>query len=121
MDAPGTVAVGVLDGDEVVACVLAAQEPCPDPLPDGPTWRLRGMATAPEHRGGGLGRLVLGALLTELGSRGAQVVWCNARTPARSLYERAGFRVVGDPWDDPDIGPHVRMWTSLEHAATADG
>ena len=118
MDGPDTLALAVLDDvDEPVACVLAAPEPAPVPLGDGlpadAVWRLRGMATDPGHRGRGLGRLVLDALLTELAGRGAAVVWCNARTPARTLYERAGFVAVGEVWDDPDIGPHVRMWAPL--------
>ncbi|MBR7744853.1 GNAT family N-acetyltransferase [Phycicoccus sp. BSK3Z-2] len=118
MDGPETVALAVLgDAGEPVACVLAAPEPPPVPLgeglPAGGEWRLRGMATDPARRGEGLGRLVLDAVLVDLAGRGAALVWCNARTPARTLYARAGFVVVGDPWDEPDIGPHVRMWTRL--------
>ena len=33
----------------------------------------------------------------------------NARTPAVRFYERHGFAVVSEEWDEPDIGPHVRM------------
>jgi predicted GNAT family N-acyltransferase len=44
-------------------------------------------------------------------------VWCNARTPARSLYERAGFTVASDEFELPEIGPHLVM----ELAAMGDG
>jgi predicted GNAT family N-acyltransferase len=36
-------------------------------------------------------------------------VWCNARTPARGFYERAGFAAVGEEFALPDIGPHFLM------------
>jgi hypothetical protein len=42
-----------------------------------------------------------------------RLLWCNARTPARRCYERAGLQTRGEPWDDPEIGPHVAMWREL--------
>lgn len=78
------------------------------PLPDG-TWRVRGMAVEPAYRGRGVGAAVLAALLDHVEAHAGGTVWCHARTGARTLYERAGFVVVGEPWVDPDIGPHVRM------------
>jgi GNAT superfamily N-acetyltransferase len=67
------------------------------------------MATASHARGRGAATAVLAALLDHAASLGAVRVWCNARTPARSLYERAGLRVVSDEFDLPEIGPHFRM------------
>lgn len=87
-----------------------------DPAPwtdEGPAWRLRGMATAPERRGEGVGAAVLAGLLGHCRAQAGRLLWCNARTPAQRFYERAGLAVVGEPWDDPDIGPHVRMWLPL--------
>lgn len=110
---PRAVAVGVPDGDRLLACALAQPEPCPDPALGGSPWRLRGMATDPGHRGRGLGASVLARLLAEVADRGGDVVWCNARVPAVALYERAGFVVLGDPWEEPVIGPHVRMAVRL--------
>ncbi|GGF45900.1 N-acetyltransferase [Marmoricola endophyticus] len=78
------------------------------PLPDG-SWRVRGMAVEPAYRGRGVGAEVLAGLLAHVAASGGGPVWCHARTGARSLYERAGFVAVGEPWVDPDIGPHVRM------------
>ncbi len=110
---PRVLAVGVPDGDRLLACALAQPEPCPDPVEGGSPWRLRGMATDPGHRGRGLGASVLARLLAEVADRGGDVVWCNARVPAVALYERAGFAVLGEPWQEPVIGPHVRMAVSL--------
>ena len=72
-------------------------------------WRVRGMATAPEARGRGAGTAVLDALVSHALAEGATLVWCTARTRARSLYERAGFAVTSEVFEPPDIGPHVRM------------
>jgi predicted GNAT family N-acyltransferase len=40
-------------------------------------------------------------------------VWCNARTPARTFYERAGFVVASEEFEPRDIGPHFRMELAL--------
>jgi uncharacterized protein (TIGR02453 family) len=100
---PGSVAFGAFDGDELVSVGLVGREGEPG------AWRVRGMATAPRARGRGAGGAVLGALVRHAGGHGATSVWCNARVPAITLYERAGLRVVSDVFELPDIGPHVRM------------
>jgi GNAT superfamily N-acetyltransferase len=110
---PGTFAVAALVERVVQACAIALPEPLPEHPDRSEAWRIRGMAAHPDRRGEGLGTLVLDRLLAELRLRDARLVWCNARTPARRLYERAGFVVVGEPWDDPEIGPHVRMVRDL--------
>jgi GNAT superfamily N-acetyltransferase len=81
--------------------------------PDEPAWRLRGMATAADRRGQGIGAVVLAALVDHCRAEGGGVLWCNARTAAQRFYERAGLVTIGEPWFDPEIGPHIRMWTRL--------
>ena len=113
-DDPSTASFAARAHDgEVVATAVVYPEPCPW-LPDRPgAWRLRGMATAPDRRGRGIGTRVLRAALAHVAGSGGDLVWCNARVPARRLYERAGFRAHGAPWDDPEIGPHIAMWLDL--------
>ncbi len=96
-------AVGAFDGDELIAVGFV--------VPDGGpgAWRVRGMATAPQARGRGAGTAVLDALIRHARAQGARRIWCNARTPARSLYERAGMRATSDEFDLPDIGAHFVM------------
>jgi predicted GNAT family N-acyltransferase len=77
-------------------------------------WRLRGMATSKNLRGRGIGTRVLDAVLAHVASRGGGLLWCNARVPVKAFYERAGFVTEGEPWIDPDIGPHVAMWRQVE-------
>jgi GNAT superfamily N-acetyltransferase len=99
----GTYAVGAFDGTRLIAVGLVA------PSDDSGTWRVRGMATAADARGHGAGTAVLDALLGHARTSGASRVWCNARTPAVRLYERAGFSVASDVFELPRIGPHIVM------------
>lgn len=111
---PELFAIGALLERALVSCVVAHPERFPDDPERPDAWRLRGMATDPARRGEGHGAAVLARMLDELRLRDARLVWCNARTPATGLYRRAGFETVGEPWGDPLIGPHVRMWRSIE-------
>jgi ribosomal protein S18 acetylase RimI-like enzyme len=97
-------AVGAFDGGErLVAVGFVGRDDEPD------AWRVRGMATEPEARGRGAGSAVLAALLDHARASGAARVWCNARVRARSLYERAGFTVTSEEFDQPQVGPHLVM------------
>ena len=72
-------------------------------------WRIRGMATLPEHRGAGLGGELLARCIAHARSRGATLVWLNGRVPARRFYERHGFIASGDVFEPPNLGPHLRF------------
>jgi GNAT superfamily N-acetyltransferase len=98
---------GALVGIATVAPEGHPREPRPG------DWRLRGMATAPEVRGRGLGAALLAACLHHPRDRGGERVWCNARVTAEGFYLRAGFVAEGPRFDLPDIGPHVVMAVSL--------
>jgi GNAT superfamily N-acetyltransferase len=100
---PGAVAFGAFQGSKLVAVGLVG----PDGEPG--DWRVRGMATAPEARGRGAGSAILHALVQHAIAHGARRVWCNARTAALTLYQRAGFVVASDEFEPPDLGPHYRM------------
>lgn len=104
---PGAVAFGAFEGDELVAVGLVG----PDGEPG--DWRVRGMATRPHARGRGAGSAVLRTLVAHAIADGATRVWCNARTPALTLYQRAGFVVASDEFEPPHIGPHYRMELSV--------
>jgi len=99
----GAFAVGAFDAEALVAVGFVA--------PDGEAgaWRIRGMATMAQTRRKGAGTLVLEALVAHAVAHDATRIWCNARVGARSLYERAGLRVVSDVFELPDIGEHFVM------------
>jgi ribosomal protein S18 acetylase RimI-like enzyme len=67
------------------------------------------MATDPRHRGQGAGAQILDALVEHAREHGATRIWCNARTPAIGLYERAGFKRESDEFEIAEIGLHIRM------------
>ena len=73
--------------------------------------QLRGMATAPEFRNAGHGGALLEAAIAEWegGAEAARPLWCNARIRAVPFYERHGFNGIGEPFDFPGVGEHLRM------------
>ncbi|MEM8601345.1 MAG: GNAT family N-acetyltransferase [Bacteroidota bacterium] len=73
-------------------------------------YRLRGMATHPDLRGHGLGRLAFEAIRQHAAEAEAAVLWFNARTGAQAFYERLGCHIASPVFDIAGIGPHVVMW-----------
>lgn len=84
-------------------------------------WRIRGMATLPEHRGEGLGRAVLEGLLEAAAARGGGRVWCNARTTVTDFYARFGFVPEGGEFEIEGIGPHLTVATEVPSSVAAGG
>lgn len=106
---PGAVGLAAYLDDRVVGTAILSPETFPGDPDRAGTWRLRGMATAPELQGQGVGSRVLRTAVDLVASSGGTLIWCNARVSALGFYQRAGFTATGDPWDEPGIGPHVRM------------
>jgi len=98
-----------LEGRRIVGVASWMLEPPPGWTGPGLAYRLRGMATAPEVRGGGAGALLLDEGMRRIAARGAECVWCQARIQARGFYARFGFAPVGEVFELPAIGPHVAM------------
>ena len=72
---------------------------------DGKIGRVAVLAAARRH---GVGRAVM-EHLHEIARRGGlSHVWCHAQVAAVPFYERLGYRVVGEVFDEAGIG-HVRM------------
>jgi GNAT superfamily N-acetyltransferase len=99
------------DGDAVGCATLHASQ-----WEGEPAWQLRGMATSPEFRRKGLGKIILEEMERELlrpGQGGLEgpgpLLWCNARVPYVPFYEAMGWRVVSGQFEIPTAGPHVKM------------
>jgi GNAT superfamily N-acetyltransferase len=107
-DVPGAFHVGTFHEEQCVAVGSFSAEAHAD-LPAQRPYRLRGMASAPEVRGRGAGRVLLDHAVELLGQRGCDVLWCNARVAAIPFYERMGFIGMGPLFDIPGIGPHQMM------------
>lgn len=101
--------VELLGGD--AARVVEAFELFEDAHPrNEPHFYLSLLATDPRHRGHGYGLRLLADNLAQVDERGLPA-YLEASNPANvPLYERYGFRVVGQ-FDLPDDGPRVNtMW-----------
>jgi predicted GNAT family N-acyltransferase len=111
---------GAVDGDGTVTCTcFVYPDPCPW-LPDRPAWHLRSMATLPERRGEGLGRVVVRAALDHAAQQAAEILWCNARETASGFYAALGFTAHGSVFtDEQHTIPHRRMWRELPAAPTS--
>lgn len=110
-EAPTSRHYGVFQGNRALCCAtLHLNE-----WEGEPAWQLRGMATAPEVRGQGLGRRVMELIEQDVCGRAAAtemrvlLLWCNARVPAVEFYRRMGWQVVSEQFEIPTAGPHVRM------------
>jgi predicted GNAT family N-acyltransferase len=111
-DASGTHFAAFDAASAIVGVASLIGEP-EDPRP-GPRWRLRGMAVAPDHRGEGVGRALMDGLVDFVARTGGGALWCNARLHAVGFYQRFGFVVTGEVFEEPVIGPHVRMARGVE-------
>jgi predicted GNAT family N-acyltransferase len=110
---PATLHLAARIGELVIGVVRFSPAPCPwRPLATA-AWQLRGMATDAAVRGRGAGRALVEDGLQRVAARGADLVWCDARTTAAGFYERMGFTVATDEFDKPGIGPHLGMLIEL--------
>ena len=71
-------------------------------------YRIGRMAVIASMRGGGVGRMILHALIESGRTRGAARVGLSAQTSALSFYLRAGFSEQGEVYEDAKI-PHIEM------------
>ena len=79
-----------------------------------PAYQLRGMATAPELRSGGIGTELLRLGEETLRAEGPiRQLWCNARTPALNFYKKQGWTALGEEFFIPTAGPHFKMTKML--------
>lgn len=76
-------------------------------------YRLRAMATDPEVRGMGVGAKIIRAAEQELRSKGVKLLWCDARLIATGFYEKLNFKIKGQVYQVPKIGPHKLMFKDL--------
>ena len=75
-----------------------------------PAWQLRGMATAPEVRGAGVGAALLAEAENVLRDRASiRLLWCNARLIAIGFYERQGWAIASEEFLTPGVGIQRKM------------
>lgn len=73
-------------------------------------YRLRAMATKPDFRKQGAGRLIVQFAEKKLIQKGCGLLWCKGRTNVIEYYNKLGFVTYGDVFDYPPIGPHIILF-----------
>lgn len=76
-------------------------------------YRLRAMATDPNFRKMGMGRVLIEQALQDLKDTGVDVLWCNARKMALGFYESLDFDVIDEWFEVPHVGMHKLMYKVL--------
>jgi GNAT superfamily N-acetyltransferase len=114
-DDPNARHVAALDenGRAIGACVLF-RNPYPVRPDATDAWQLRGMGTAAELRGQGVGAAVLAGAIATVREQGGRLLWCMARLTAVPFYERGGFSADTDVYIEPVTAlPHRDMSLDL--------
>lgn len=111
-DAEEAFHLGYYAGEEL-ACV-ASFHPKGYEGYEGKAYQLRGMATAAQHRGKGMGNMVVNFAITYLRGQKVNYMWCNARKVAVPFYMGTGFEVISPVFDVPGIGPHYVMYVKIQ-------
>lgn len=110
---PGVFHLGAIDdGGRVIGIATFFPEPT-DLRPGKRAARLRGMATDPDVRGSGAGRLLIDAALERLRAEGYEVLWAQGRVAALGFYERLAFDVVGEFFAGAHDIPHKLVLRDL--------
>ena len=111
--APTTFHLGYFSETEQLVCVLTCQLDKHGKL-NGTTYRLRGMATHPDHLRKGYGKALVEAAEVHLRTQlGARYLWLNAREIAFPFYSALGYEFMSDMFDIAGIGPHKEMFKLL--------
>lgn len=110
---PTTFHLGYFDENNELLCILTCMRENHGKIPKD-AYRLRGMATHPDHRRQGYAAELLHAAIEYLKSQlGIEYLWFNARTIAFPFYEALSFEFISDEFDIPGIGPHREMYKYL--------
>lgn len=110
---PETKHFAAFDGPKIVGIVTAYRSAPPEDPNLTASWQFRGMATAPEVRGAGVGKRLIEQCVETSVREGSKLLWCDARISAMGFYEKLGFEAVGEPFEKPHAGPHWRMYRWL--------
>lgn len=111
---PSTLHMGYFTEDGQLTCILTLMKENHGKLPNKPSYRLRGMATHPDHLRKGHAKALLSAAINYLKDQlQIDYLWFNARTIAFPFYESMGFEFMSDEFDIPGIGPHKEMFKML--------
>lgn len=107
-DDDGTFHLGAYVDNKLVSVASFYIDNHPD-IKDEFQYRLRGMATLPDHRAQGYSLELLNTAIPIIEKNNIKTLWCNARKSAMGFYEKVGFKVLGNEFEIDGIGPHYLM------------
>lgn len=115
-DEPSTFHLAAVDSkDRVVATSTWLRRDFGD-RPGAVAYQLRGMATATDRQGSGLGTRLVRVGLDRLATEGVDLVWANARDTALDFYRRLDFTVHGEGFVERVTGlPHHLVVLEIRH------
>ncbi|MED2978502.1 GNAT family N-acetyltransferase [Bacillus swezeyi] len=108
----GTFHLGVFFQDALTSIASFHKAAHPD-LEGELQYQLRGMATLESCRGQNAGSTLIRHAEEMLRKKGADLLWCNARTSVHGYYQKLGFQEKGSVYEIPPIGPHLLMFKKL--------
>ncbi|MFH5836897.1 GNAT family N-acetyltransferase [Proteiniclasticum sp. C24MP] len=111
-DAEGSFHVGAFHDGKLVSIASFCPEHNEE-LEGALQYRLRAMATLPDYRRMGAGKLVVRYAEEILEAKGTEILWCKGRTSVTEYYRRLGFLPHGEVFDYPPIGPHILLCKKL--------
>jgi predicted GNAT family N-acyltransferase len=97
--------IGAFDDDRILACCLLTRM-------DPSTIKLRQMAVENSQQGKGIGATMMNFAENVARDRGSKVMAMHARKTATGFYEKLGYRVEGDEFQEVTI-PHYLMKKKL--------
>ena len=97
--------IGAFEDDAMLGCCMLVEE---DPA----TVRLRQMAVLNDLQGKGIGRALMQFAENLARDRGYKVLTMHARKNATGFYEKMGYRIRGDEFNEVTI-PHYLMEKKL--------
>ena len=71
------------------------------------------MATHPKFRRKSAATKLMEESFVLLKEKKCDILWCNARLVAVEFYKSLGFKIIGEIFDIPSIGPHYKMYRSI--------
>ena len=111
-DHPDTFHLGFIQNHNPICVVTFHHQNHPDYVGD--AYQLRGMATALEYQGKGIGNKLVNFSIVYLRGKGVNYIWCNARQKAFKFYQSLGFEFISEEFDIPGIGPHKVMYLKIQ-------
>jgi predicted GNAT family N-acyltransferase len=97
--------IGAFEEDDILACCLLTKT-------EGKTLRLRQMAVQKNLQGKGIGASMMNFAETVARDKGFKKLTMHARKSALGFYEKLGYRVTGNEFEEVTI-PHYMMEKSL--------